>query len=57
MKDVNSIEVSGWDGTEATAVDLTGWNLADGIAVDTDGMAAPGAMAAGASKTLVAALR
>ena len=55
VKDVNSIEVSGWDGTEATAVDLTGWNLADGIAVDTDGMAAPGAMAAGDSKTLVEA--
>ena len=55
VKDVNSIEVSGWNGTEATAVDLTGWNLADGIAVDTDGMAAPGAMAAGASKTLVEA--
>ena len=55
VKDVNSIEVSGWDGTEATAVDLTGWNLADGIAVDTDGMAAPGAMVAGDSKTLVEA--
>ena len=55
VKDVNSIDASGWDGTEATAVDLTGWNLADGIAVDTDGMAAPGAMAAGDSKTLVEA--
>ena len=55
VKDVNSIDVSGWDGTKATAVDLTGWNLADGIAVDTDGMAAPGAMAAGDSETLVEA--
>ena len=55
VKDVNSIEVSGWDGKKATAVDLTGWNLADGIAVDTDGMAAPSSMRAGDSETLVEA--